>query len=306
MALQLKASLNGLAALKKLGVSALVVDALTAELVEVKLTAKAFLFQKGAYLSQVAVTLDQLQKLNAGTLGQIEKMKLVTEINKTLNALMGDQGGSASGSFSSGGSGMQQLPKLANVHADVAINATLAAKPAEPLVTLGDLEPTQLVSTANASAELMAKMKTAMKSKVSLQLDDTEMPAQAWASFDKAKMHTATPVKLRDAKQMYQPVYGTSSGSRYFLVAANQDLRIAARLEAGTLSLRIEGPTWEKHTTSIQSAGFSNVDVNKGYASLHLAVGADATVARKTLGALLMGLGIELETPMPNMKLLQA
>ena len=304
MALQLKASLNGLAALKKLGVSALVVDALTAELVEVKLTAKAFLFQKGAYLSQVAVTLDQLQKLNAGTLGQIEKMKLVTEINKTLNALMGDQG-LVSGSLSSG-SGMQQLPKLANVHADVAINATLAAKPAEPLVTLGDLEPTQLVSTANASAELMAKMKTAMKSKVSLQLDDTEMPAQAWASFDKAKMHTATPVKLRDAKQMYQPVYGTSSGSRYFLVAANQDLRIAARLEAGTLSLRIEGPTWEKHTTSIQSAGFSNVDVNKGYASLHLAVGADATVARKTLGALLMGLGIELETPMPNMKLLQA
>ena len=50
---------------------------------------------------------------------------------------------------------------------------------------------------------------------------------------------------------MYQPVKGTSQGSRYFVVGGNQDLRIAARLSGGTLSVRIEGYSWLKHKTAI-------------------------------------------------------
>jgi hypothetical protein len=55
-------------------------------------------------------------------------------------------------------------------------------------------------------------------------------------------MKTAAPVPLRTASQMYQPVKGSSLGSRYFVVAANQDLRIAAKWESGALAIRIEGP----------------------------------------------------------------
>jgi hypothetical protein len=125
---------------------------------------------------------------------------------------------------------------------------------------------------------------------------------KAWAPFPKAKLHTAVPVKLRDATQMYQPVYGTSSGSRYFMVAANPDMRVAMRLDSGTLSVRIEGPNWIKHKANISECGFNTIDISKGYASVHLTVGTDMNVARKTLGAILLGLGVELDTPIPDMK----
>ena len=81
-----------------------------------------------------------------------------------------------------------------------------------------------------------------------------------WPVFDQKTMFTAPLTKLRDATQLYQPVSGTSGGSRYFMVAANQDLRIGARLHGGTLSVRIEGPGWKKHVTGIKAVGFEKVD----------------------------------------------
>ena len=111
--------------------------------------------------------------------------------------------------------------------------------------------------------------------------------------FDQKTMFTAPLTKLRDATLLYQPVSGTSGGSRYFMVAANQDLRIGARLHGGTLSVRIEGPGWKKHVNGIKAVGFEKVDKDQDYASLHLNVGADAMLANKTFGAILLGLGID-------------
>jgi len=126
----------------------------------------------------------------------------------------------------------------------------------------------------------------------------------AWPCFDPKALKTATPIKLRDATRMYEPVKGSSPNSRYFLVAANQDLRIAARYKGTSLSVRIEGPGWEKHSTSIQACGFDNVQLAQGYASLHLHVG-DPVIAGKALGAILLGLGIPLETPLPELKVIR-
>ena len=119
--------------------------------------------------------------------------------------------------------------------------------------------------------------------------------------FDLAKLNTGAIVKLRDAKAMYQPVKGSSSGSRYFMVAADDDVRVAARYHGTTLSIRIEGPAWKKHKATIAQAGFSTVDESKDYASVHLAVG-DEMLAMKSLGAVLLGLGVQFETPMPMLK----
>lgn len=133
-------------------------------------------------------------------------------------------------------------------------------------------------------------------------------PAQVaggkWALFDPKKLKTAPLIKLRDATQMYQPVQGTSHGSRYFLVAANDGVRVAARLQGGTLSIRIEGNTWKQHQAAILACGFDNHGPAKDYTSLHVTVGANAVLANKTLGAVLTGLGIPFETPIPNVKVI--
>jgi hypothetical protein len=117
-------------------------------------------------------------------------------------------------------------------------------------------------------------------------------------------MKTAPVIKLRDATMMYQPVEGTSKSSRYYVVGANQDVRVAARYEGHTLSVRIEGPKIAHHWDSIKDVGLQTHS-EKGYASIHLGVGNDMMVANKTLGAILMGLGLQLETPLPNLKLLK-
>jgi len=120
-----------------------------------------------------------------------------------------------------------------------------------------------------------------------------------WPIFDKAKMKTAEPVSLSDAGHLYQPVKGTSAGSRYFLVAANDHLRVGARWRPthNSLSIRVEGDSFAKHIGNIQAAGF---DTKHGYASLHLSCPTEL-VARKALGAVILGLGVTIETPMPDL-----
>ena len=61
------------------------------------------------------------------------------------------------------------------------------------------------------------------------------------------------------------------------------------------------GRRWQKHVAGIKAVGFEKVDKDQDYASLHLNVGADAMLANKTFGAILLGLGVEIETPLPNL-----
>lgn len=117
-----------------------------------------------------------------------------------------------------------------------------------------------------------------------------------WPEFPPALMQAAPLVKLRDATKMYQPVQGSSVGSRYFLVAGRDDLRVAARYTGVKLSIRVEGSNVTGASKNLSATGF---DLHDGYASVHLAIhGKD--LARKTLGALLLGLGIPFETPLPD------
>jgi hypothetical protein len=138
-----------------------------------------------------------------------------------------------------------------------------------------------------------------------LKAETVVSPVGLWPLFDLNKLKTAVTAKLRDASKMYQPVRGTSAGSRYFVVGGNPDLRIAARLQDGTLSIRIEGPAWKKHQSSLQGVGFDMHLDAKDYASVHLSVGDNMVLANKTLGAVLLGLGVQLETPLPNLKFIK-
>lgn len=312
MAIQVKNNLNGLAALKKAGVSTAVYDTVVAAGIDVKLTAKTFHFSLGEAEVICPVTLDQLQKLNAGTLPAGEKLKMSNALTTAIANLSAGKAAAAA----KVPSGMSMLPIKETTSADLVKGIaeklgvkTPAEKLAEHAANYGmGVDKVKALIEEDEAAKLMKgplNPPIGMVVKGGGEVQPAPSP-KSWAPFPKKQLHTATPVKLRDATLLYQPVYGTSSGSRYFMVAANPDLRVAARLDGGTLSVRIEGPGWTKHANEIAEAGFTNVDKAKGYASLHLNVGIDMNTARKTLGAILLGLGVSLETPIPDLKVLYA
>jgi hypothetical protein len=105
-------------------------------------------------------------------------------------------------------------------------------------------------------------------------------------------------VKLGDATKMYQQVFASEPHSRYVVVAMAADLKFAARLLGEVLSLRVEGVGLKKHKDRLTVAGFSKF--GEDYASVHLAITGDKMLAAKTLGAVLMGLGLPLLTPWPD------
>jgi hypothetical protein len=125
---------------------------------------------------------------------------------------------------------------------------------------------------------------------------------QASGVFPEGQMLTEEPVPLRDATQLYQPVRGTSEGSRYFLVASRADLKVAARYRANRLSLRIEGEEFKTYVENLKECGFTNINLggNKPYASMHLDID-DPVLAKKALGAVVTGLGVDMDTPLPNL-----
>lgn len=256
--------MNGVAAIKKLGVGENVIDFLSTSGFITMLNAQAFEFVNPDLpgdqnpVVKVHVTLTLLKSLSSNTISVAEKEKLAKEITMA-------------------------VIKLQN----------LDQQPSKPKGAL-DMLPQSLVGKMTDLAGVdYAKVEAAV------------LAQQAkWAPFDTGKLKTAPLMKLRDATSMYQPVYGTSAGSRYYLVAGNDELRIAARYQGQKLSIRIEGPDWKKHIPSITKAGIAKPDGSEDYTSLHLNVPSDV-IARKALGALILGLGVPMETPMPNLSLIK-
>ena len=118
-----------------------------------------------------------------------------------------------------------------------------------------------------------------------------------WPIFDKHKMKTAPTVPLIEATQMYQPVKGTSPSSRYYVVAGNDNMIIAARWRVSNknLSVRIESPT-QFVKSALTHSGFEWKDP---YASIHL-VCPNRKVANKALAASIASTELEFYTPMPH------
>lgn len=267
MAINIKHSLNGLAAIKKIGIPQHLYDWLASSAVKVSITTGEFVFslpeEIGGHIYSVPAPLSSMQKLAMNTLGQAAKQALRADLCATLEHIEDIHALELAG--------VDPTDTIAANHAP-SKPSVLSKLP--PLTVAGEDPPTP--------SEQPSPKKTGM-----------------WLPFPAEKMKSAPLTKLRDANQMYQPVLGTSAGSRYYLVAANKDLRVAARYMAHKLSVRIEGPGLGQHKNTILGAGIS---VHNDYASIHLDVGTDLTLANKTLGAILMGLGVPLETPFPELK----
>ena len=127
-----------------------------------------------------------------------------------------------------------------------------------------------------------------------------ELGDAAFAPFPVDAMKSAAKIQLADATRLYQPVYGSSKTSRYYLVAATDDLKLAARLSNGKLSVRVEGDI-TKHATEIAAAGFI---LNGNYASMHLSV-PSSLIAAKALGAVISAIPVKFRTLMPQFSLIE-
>ena len=230
--------------------------------VETVMTAKTISFVLGDAAWSVPVSLDLLHSLHAGKLSPNQKTALQNKVVQAVNDLL--NAATAQGYWPP-----KETPPVQSVDGPI--------PQADPM--LSKLPPLKTDNTASPTAPATGTV-------------------QIWPEFDLTKIHKADRVDLSDATHMYQPVFGTSAGSRYFMIAAAKGVRVAVRYKGGQLSVRIAGPHLSKYQ---KQAEVNQFKINDGYVSLHLDVGT-VMMANKTLGAILLGLGIPFETPLPQLE----
>ena len=106
-----------------------------------------------------------------------------------------------------------------------------------------------------------------------------------------------SPEKLADASQMYQPVRGTSTGSVYSVVALSDLIKVAARVTGQKLSMRVEGKGIESQKIADKLTEMGFAPTAGSHYSMHMACGE--VPADRVIGAILAGLGVEFQTPLP-------
>jgi hypothetical protein len=127
--------------------------------------------------------------------------------------------------------------------------------------------------------------------------------AAKWQTFPFNELTTAALVPLFQATRMYQPVKATTGGKRYYVIALAKHYRVAAKYHGHELSIRVESPQWSEAHKLLKPFFGGSLD-DKGYASVHLEA-VDDMMAAKALGAVLMGMGAPLETPLPNLQVIK-
>ena len=129
----------------------------------------------------------------------------------------------------------------------------------------------------------------------------TTKPAKG--TFDTSKLLTAPTVTMMKATKLYQPVKGTSSGSRYFIIAIGPSIRVAARWKTAPnsegLALRVEGSGLNHPETTLLLEQIGLDKKSASHMSAHLTV-ANEIEARKAIGALLYAINEPWTTPTPD------
>ena len=149
------------------------------------------------------------------------------------------------------------------------------------------------VSGSNADK----KVKSKITGKEAEEMDNGE-----WGTFNPNDMWIAKTKDLIEARALYTPVHGTSPTSRYFLIAASEGLRVAARWNNAGLSMRVEGKDLVALDSDLTNAGFEK----KGEAHWSIHVKGGDTMIRKTVGAMLFALNEPWKTSWPQLDLLHS
>lgn len=108
-------------------------------------------------------------------------------------------------------------------------------------------------------------------------------------------------VALKDAEMMYQPVRGTDPSSRYFVIAMNERVKVAARVANGKVSVRVEGALTAEELNGLLGSGLTNHEGK--YLSAHFTYGN--VNPNRVIGAVLLGCGVDFTTPLPDLSLIK-
>lgn len=108
-------------------------------------------------------------------------------------------------------------------------------------------------------------------------------------------------VKLEDATDLYQPVFGTDPHSKYFCIGIADGLKIAARINSENVSLKVVGPRIKEIEKQLTALGFSGKEA--GHWSAHIT--CSHTTPSKLIGAVLFGIGVPFQTGMPLVSLIE-
>lgn len=103
----------------------------------------------------------------------------------------------------------------------------------------------------------------------------------------KSYVDSLKPMQLANAKAVYCPVTGTSSGSVYYVLAIWEGLNLAVRLKNTKASFRAEGGSLAEYKSQLEELGFK---VNGNYASVHYQM-PDLGLTLKTVGAIIGRIG---------------
>ena len=165
---------------------------------------------------------------------------------------------------------------------------------------------TELVTNklVDASSEALQVASGAKKPEVVVKADLSKKEKEVVAGMVEQESviadMNAHPVALELANKLYQPVRGTSSGSKYFSVAigdVNIGVRVNKKGEGFHLSVRAEGKVQE-HASELVLLGLGD---NGSYWSSHFDVD-DELLMKKTIGSLLFGSGLTFRMVATDMK----
>lgn len=172
----------------------------------------------------------------------------------------------------------------------------------------GDLEEIELIDLKEQVEAAIQYLQSLPQPKISV-LDKLPQEGSGFNAlatkpdvcFPLDTMQTADRVKLRDASVLYQPVRASDADSRYFLVAANEKIKVACRYKNGKMSFRVEGDDLGEHTNYLSGFGFNP---NGSYCSMHFGI-TDDVLASKTLASVVFGLGMTWSTGVPVLSVIK-
>jgi hypothetical protein len=226
--------------------------------------------------------------------------KFITDLEENWGAKPkpGNVSPSKEESFAAAHGGKPKAKATPDGHGGMIYTAT--PKKAGPVVVDGN---GPMIPTPEYSLKNLNKILDEDEKVVKMQISKSAKVKVPKGCFDTSKMLTAPTVTMMEATKLYQPVRGTSSGSRYFMFAISPALRVAVRWKSTPssegLALRVEGSGLTNPYTVKMLEQIGLDKKSDTHMSAHLTAANDIE-ARKALGALLFALNEPWSTPTPD------
>jgi hypothetical protein len=166
--------------------------------------------------------------------------------------------------------------------------------PASGVYTFGvSSVQSQVMDVYNKEGNKVSAIKK-LRELTGISLKEAKNTVESWIPDSVPVNLQASPVPLKDAQQLNQPVCGTSGGSIYHVIAIGPSCVVAARIrQDNSVALRAEilckGSKALEARSGLKFAGLDQKPA--GHFSLHLEP-ADFGMVKRTIGSTLMAMSI--------------